>query len=54
MTGTVYISESAPVHIRGRLVSVIAIVITGSQFFASVVSGIFSVNKHNGWRYCNL
>lgn len=54
MTVPVYISETAPSHIRGRLVVINNLFITGGQFVATVVDGLFSI-KHNfavkdGWR----
>ena len=50
MTVPVYIAEAAPAHLRGRLVTLNNVFITGGQFIASVVDGIFSSNKRNGWR----
>lgn len=51
MTVPVYIAEAAPTHLRGRLVTLNALFITGGQFIASVVDGIFCTDKENGWRY---
>ncbi|XP_067860917.1 proton myo-inositol cotransporter-like isoform X1 [Heptranchias perlo] len=51
MTVTVYIAEAAPSHLRGRLVTVNTLFITGGQFFASVIDGAFSYLETNGWRY---
>ncbi|KAI0234429.1 Proton myo-inositol cotransporter [Lamellibrachia satsuma] len=46
-----YIAESAPAYVRGRLVSTNVLMIACGQFIANVVDGIFSYNKENGWRY---
>ena len=46
-----YIAESSPSHMRGRLVTWNNIFITGGQFVASIVDGIFSFDKKNGWRF---
>ncbi|KAM4677067.1 proton myo-inositol cotransporter isoform 2-T2 [Discoglossus pictus] len=51
MTVPVYIAEAAPHHLRGRLVTINTLFITGGQFFASVVDGAFSYLPRNGWRY---
>ncbi|GCB71767.1 hypothetical protein scyTo_0006064, partial [Scyliorhinus torazame] len=51
MTVTVYIAEAAPSHLRGRLVTINTLFITGGQFFASVIDGAFSYLERNGWRY---
>ncbi|KAF4793880.1 proton myo-inositol cotransporter-like protein [Turdus rufiventris] len=51
MTVPVYIAEVAPPHLRGRLVTINTLFITGGQFFASVVDGIFSYLSKDGWRY---
>ncbi|XP_062928565.1 proton myo-inositol cotransporter-like isoform X1 [Mobula hypostoma] len=51
MTVTVYIAEAAPFHMRGRLVTINTLFITGGQFFASIVDGAFSYLETNGWRY---
>uniref|UniRef100_U3K674 Solute carrier family 2 member 13 n=1 Tax=Ficedula albicollis TaxID=59894 RepID=U3K674_FICAL len=51
MTVPVYIAEVAPPHLRGRLVTINTLFITGGQFFASVVDGIFSYLAKDGWRY---
>ncbi|XP_015278010.1 PREDICTED: proton myo-inositol cotransporter-like, partial [Gekko japonicus] len=51
MTVPVYIAEVAPPHLRGRLVTINALFITGGQFFASVIDGAFSYLPKNGWRY---
>jgi len=46
-----YIAECAPSHQRGKLVTVNNLFITGGQFIASIVAGIFSSDYENGWRY---
>ncbi|XP_059843530.1 proton myo-inositol cotransporter-like isoform X5 [Hypanus sabinus] len=51
MTVTVYIAEAAPFHMRGRLVTINTLFITGGQFFASIIDGAFSYLETNGWRY---
>lgn len=51
MTVPVYIAEAAPAHMRGKLVTLNNVFITGGQFIASVVDGIFASDKRNGWRY---
>jgi SP family myo-inositol transporter-like MFS transporter 13 len=50
MTVPVYIAEAAPAHLRGKLVTLNNVFITGGQFIASIVDGIFSSDKKNGWR----
>ena len=51
MTVPIYIAECAPPHLRGRLVTLNNLFITGGQFIASTVDGAFSYDKENGWRY---
>lgn len=51
MSVPVYISESAPSHLRGVLVSSNVLVITFGQFVASCVCGAFSYVKPDGWKY---
>ncbi|XP_037539031.1 proton myo-inositol cotransporter-like [Nematolebias whitei] len=51
MTVPVYIAEVSPPHLRGQLVTINALFITGGQFVASIVDGVFSYLSHNGWRY---
>ncbi|XP_013912820.1 PREDICTED: proton myo-inositol cotransporter, partial [Thamnophis sirtalis] len=51
MTVPVYIAEVAPPHLRGRLVTINTLFITGGQFFASVIDGAFSYLPKGGWRY---
>ncbi|XP_053572564.1 proton myo-inositol cotransporter [Bombina bombina] len=51
MTVPVYIAEAAPHHLRGRLVTINTLFITGGQFFAAVVDGAFSYLARDGWRY---
>ncbi|XP_077988286.1 proton myo-inositol cotransporter-like [Glandiceps talaboti] len=51
MTVPMYIAESAPAHLRGRLVTVNNMFITGGQCIASIVDGAFSYDKENGWRF---
>ena len=50
MTVPMYIAEVAPTRVRGRLVVINNVFITGGQFVASCVDGIFSYNEVNGWR----
>lgn len=51
MTVPVYIAEMSPSQLRGQLVTINTLFITGGQFIASVVDGAFSYAGHNGWRY---
>ncbi|XP_006767899.1 PREDICTED: proton myo-inositol cotransporter, partial [Myotis davidii] len=51
MTVPVYIAEVSPPNLRGRLVTINTLFITGGQFFASVVDGAFSYLQKDGWRY---
>ncbi|VDI14798.1 MFS transporter, SP family, solute carrier family 2 (myo-inositol transporter), member 13 [Mytilus galloprovincialis] len=51
MTVPTYIAECAPSELRGRLVTINNLFITGGQFIASVLDGAFSYDKTNGWRY---
>ncbi|XP_044535040.1 proton myo-inositol cotransporter [Gracilinanus agilis] len=51
MTVPVYIAEVSPPNLRGRLVTVNTLFITGGQFFASIVDGAFSYLPKDGWRY---
>lgn len=50
-TVPMYIAECAPSHQRGKLVTVFDLFITGGQFVASIVAGIFSYDYETGWRY---
>lgn len=50
MTVPVYIAESSPPHLRGQLVTVNTLFITGGQFTASLIDGAFSYLQQNGWR----
>lgn len=50
MTVPVYIAEASPPHLRGQLVTVNTLFITGGQFTASLVDGAFSYLEHDGWR----
>jgi SP family myo-inositol transporter-like MFS transporter 13 len=49
MSVPVYIAESALPEVRGRLVTLNTIFITGGQFIASAVCGGFSSHP-DGWR----
>ncbi len=52
MASPMYIAESAPYHMRGKLVVLNNLFITGGQFVATVVDGAFSYLPINiGWRY---
>lgn len=51
MTVPVYIAEVSPPHLRGQLVTINSLFITGGQFIASVVDGAFSYLRQDGWRY---
>ena len=50
MTMNRYISEVAPSHIRGRLVVVLALLITGGQVVAYIIGWLFSESA-GGWRW---
>ncbi len=51
MAVPMYIAESAPAGIRGKLVVVNNLMITGGQFVATVVDGVFSyLPRSIGWR----
>eukprot|EP00095_Tigriopus_kingsejongensis_P011528 maker-scaffold33_size549341-snap-gene-1.28 protein:Tk11528 transcript:maker-scaffold33_size549341-snap-gene-1.28-mRNA-1 annotation:"hypothetical protein DAPPUDRAFT_304502" len=50
MSVPMYISESCPANQRGKLVTLNQVFITGGQFVASVMCGIFA-NSAEGWRY---
>lgn len=54
MTVPVYIAEVSPPHLRGQLVTINSLFITGGQFIASVVDGAFSYLRQDGWRYTAL
>nr|XP_054588706.1 proton myo-inositol cotransporter isoform X3 [Nothobranchius furzeri] len=43
--------EVSPPHMRGQLVTINSLFITGGQFVASVVDGAFSYLSRDGWRY---
>ena len=49
-TFPMYIAESAPSHLRGQLVTLNNMFITGGQLVAGIVAGLFSANEHDGWR----
>ncbi|XP_077868444.1 proton myo-inositol cotransporter-like [Saccoglossus kowalevskii] len=51
MTVPMYIAEAAPADMRGRLILINSMFITGGQFIACVLDGAFSYDKENGWRY---
>ncbi|XP_047430790.1 proton myo-inositol cotransporter-like [Mugil cephalus] len=51
MTVPVYIAEASPSHLRGQLVTVNTLFITGGQFTASLIDGAFSYLQRDGWRY---
>jgi SP family myo-inositol transporter-like MFS transporter 13 len=51
MTVPMYIAEAAPSHLRGRLVTMNTLFITGGQFVAGVLDGAFSYVEPDGWRY---
>ncbi len=55
MAVPMYIAESAPAKMRGKLVVVNNLFITGGQFVATVVDGAFSYLPRNiGWRYVRV
>ncbi|XP_052283950.1 proton myo-inositol cotransporter-like isoform X1 [Dreissena polymorpha] len=51
MSIPVYVAEASPPAIRGRLVTINQLFITIGIVISSVVAGLFSVNKQDGWRY---
>ena len=53
-SGTIpmYIAESAPSHLRGQLVTLNNMFVTGGQLVAAVVAGLFS-GRQDGWRFCS-
>ena len=50
LTTPVYIAEVAQPSLRGKLVTINALLVTFGQFFAGMVDGVFSRVDH-GWRY---
>ena len=50
MTVPMYIAESAPPEMRGRLVTLNNVFITGGQLIASILDGAFSYDTEDGWR----
>lgn len=50
LTTPVYIAEAAPAHLRGKLVTLNTLFITGGQVIAGIVAGSFS-STNDGWRY---
>ena len=53
-TVPMYIAETAPADHRGQLVTLNNIFITGGQFVASIVDGMFSYDLKNGWRQVTM
>lgn len=51
MTVPVYIAEVSPAGLRGLLVTINQVFITGGQFVANISDGLFSSDAVNGWRY---
>ena len=51
VSSNMYIAEFAPARIRGRLISYGSTFVAGALFSAALISGIFSEDKINGWRY---
>ncbi|KAG7385589.1 hypothetical protein PHYPSEUDO_001241 [Phytophthora pseudosyringae] len=49
-TVPLYIAEASPPQIRGRLVSLNSVLITGGQFFATVLDALLA-DTEGGWRY---
>lgn len=50
MTVPLYIAEVSPPQVRGRLVSLNTLLVTGGQFFACVLDALLS-KVPDGWRY---
>ena len=53
MSVPLYLAESSPASMRGKLVVLYVVFITGGQFLASVVDGAFS-EVPEGWRWVSL
>lgn len=51
MSIPVYVAEAAPADIRGRLVTINQLFITIGILISSIVAGLFSEMKEDGWRY---
>ena len=52
MAVPMYIAEMAPSKMRGTMVVLYAMFVTGGQFVATIVDGIFSYQSYNvGWRF---
>ncbi|XP_076447310.1 proton myo-inositol cotransporter-like [Babylonia areolata] len=51
MSVPIYVAESAPPAIRGRLVTLNQLFITIGILLSSVIAGAFSEMKETGWRY---
>ena len=49
MIAPLYLSEVAPPHMRGRLVTLNVLFCTGGQCIAGIVNGVLS-STHDGWR----
>ena len=49
-TVPMYVAETAPAAIRGKLITVYQLFITFGQFVASVVDGLFASDHEHGWR----
>jgi SP family myo-inositol transporter-like MFS transporter 13 len=50
MSIPVYVAEAAPADIRGRLVTINQLFITIGILISSIVAGLFSEMKEDGWR----
>eukprot|EP00612_Vaucheria_litorea_P004039 CAMPEP_0171463566 /NCGR_PEP_ID=MMETSP0945-20130129/7191_1 /TAXON_ID=109269 /ORGANISM="Vaucheria litorea, Strain CCMP2940" /LENGTH=571 /DNA_ID=CAMNT_0011990395 /DNA_START=20 /DNA_END=1732 /DNA_ORIENTATION=- len=50
LTSPVYIAEAAPIHLRGKLLTLNTLLITCGQFVAGMIDGILS-EKEGGWRW---
>ena len=54
MTGSVYVAELVPNHIRGKLVFLSYVMTGGGVLAGAVIGGVFSINPHfadvYGWR----
>ena len=53
MTVPVYIAECAPSGLRGKLVVVNSLFITGGQAAAATIDGAFGGLRDSGWRSVN-
>ncbi|CAH1782789.1 unnamed protein product [Owenia fusiformis] len=51
MTVPMYLAETAPSHMRGRITMTNQLAITFGMFMAGIIDGLFSYDRKNGWRF---